>query len=80
MIMIKLMLQLFKKMILFQLVSLAGEYTCLGADRQSDTTVTDECQVYVWGSNSSNQLAEGTQEKILVPKLSRSFTQVEQVR
>ncbi|KAL0271708.1 UNVERIFIED_CONTAM: hypothetical protein PYX00_008714 [Menopon gallinae] len=60
-----------------ELVSLAGEYTCHGAERRNETS--EESRVYVWGSNSSNQLAEGTQEKISVPKLSRSFTQVEQM-
>lgn len=35
--------------------------------------------VYVWGSNSSNQLAEGNQEKILTPKIASVFTQCHQV-
>ncbi|CAH1796720.1 unnamed protein product [Owenia fusiformis] len=34
---------------------------------------------YVWGSNSSHQLAEGSQEKILAPKLAPSFVGVEQM-
>lgn len=39
----------------------------------------EKSEVYVWGSNSSHQLAEGLQEKILMPKLTRSFTNVQQV-
>ncbi|XP_053334016.1 probable E3 ubiquitin-protein ligase HERC1 isoform X3 [Clarias gariepinus] len=31
-------------------------------------------KVYVWGSNSSHQLAEGTLEKILQPKLAQGFS------
>ncbi|KAJ1527946.1 hypothetical protein ONE63_007879 [Megalurothrips usitatus] len=37
------------------------------------------CEVFVWGSNSSHQLAEGNQEKILLPKLAKMFTNVQQV-
>ncbi|PVD19395.1 hypothetical protein C0Q70_19883 [Pomacea canaliculata] len=33
----------------------------------------EECDVYVWGSNNSHQLAEGSQEKILTPKLASAF-------
>ncbi|KTF72912.1 hypothetical protein cypCar_00046699, partial [Cyprinus carpio] len=36
--------------------------------------VSETCEVYVWGSNSSHQLVEGTQEKILQPKLAPSFS------
>lgn len=51
------------------------------------TTSNDYCEVgvygksdvYVWGSNSSHQLAEGIQEKILVPVKSKMFNQVQQV-
>ena len=39
----------------------------------------DQCEVYVWGSNSSHQLAEGTQEKIMQPKQSSAFENVQQV-
>ena len=39
----------------------------------------EECEAYVWGSNNSHQLAEGSQEKILGPKLTSSFTYVQQV-
>ncbi|KAL8615071.1 hypothetical protein ACOMHN_013605 [Nucella lapillus] len=39
----------------------------------------EECEVYVWGSNNSHQLAEGSQEKILTPKLTSSFGYIQQV-
>lgn len=35
--------------------------------------------VYVWGSNSSHQLAEGTLEKILQPKLAQGFSDAQMV-
>uniref|UniRef100_A0A3B3H2N9 Hect domain and RLD 7 n=1 Tax=Oryzias latipes TaxID=8090 RepID=A0A3B3H2N9_ORYLA len=35
---------------------------------------TDAVMVYVWGSNSSQQLAEGTLEKILLPKVTQGFS------
>ena len=37
-------------------------------------------EVYVWGSNSSHQLAEGNVEKIMQPKLAQQFGPVHQVR
>lgn len=42
-------------------------------------TSSGSCDVYVWGSNSSHQLAEGTHDKILTPKLTHAFTSVQQV-
>ena len=36
-------------------------------------------EAYLWGSNSSHQLAEGTQEKILAPKLTTAFQDVQKV-
>lgn len=41
--------------------------------------VSETCEVYVWGSNSSHQLVEGTQEKILQPKLAPSFSDAQTV-
>ncbi|XP_063233987.1 probable E3 ubiquitin-protein ligase HERC1 isoform X2 [Bacillus rossius redtenbacheri] len=38
-----------------------------------------DCEVYVCGSNSSHQVAEESQEKILVPRLARAFSNVQQV-
>lgn len=37
-------------------------------------------EVFVWGSNSSHQLAEGSADKILVPKVASSFGSAQQVR
>ena len=71
--------------IIFQLVNLACEYTrsCLSSERRSESscsnTVAEKCDVYVCGSNSSHQVAEESQEKILVPRLARAFNQVQQV-
>lgn len=42
--------------------------------------VSETCEVYVWGSNSSHQLVEGTQEKILQPKMAPSFADAQTVR
>lgn len=39
----------------------------------------DQCEVYVFGSNSSHQLAEGNVEKMLQPKLAGNFSNVIQV-
>lgn len=44
----------------------------------SAESVTSSSDVYVWGSNTSHQLAEGSQENILVPNVSRAFKQVRQ--
>ncbi|XP_053490210.1 probable E3 ubiquitin-protein ligase HERC1 isoform X6 [Ictalurus furcatus] len=41
--------------------------------------VSETCEVYVWGSNSSHQLVEGTQEKILQPKLAASFSDAQTI-
>ncbi|XP_023674598.2 probable E3 ubiquitin-protein ligase HERC1 isoform X1 [Paramormyrops kingsleyae] len=41
--------------------------------------VSETCEVYVWGSNSSHQLVEGTQEKILQPKLAASFADAQTI-
>ncbi|KAG5885881.1 hypothetical protein JTB14_019144 [Gonioctena quinquepunctata] len=46
---------------------------------ESELGVYEKCDVYVWGSNSSHQLAEGNQEKILLPIKSKIFNQVQQV-
>uniref|UniRef100_A0AAR2M095 HECT-type E3 ubiquitin transferase n=1 Tax=Pygocentrus nattereri TaxID=42514 RepID=A0AAR2M095_PYGNA len=39
----------------------------------------DAVKVYVWGSNSSHQLAEGTLEKILQPKLAQGFCDAQMI-
>ncbi|XP_078812489.1 putative E3 ubiquitin-protein ligase HERC1 isoform X5 [Oryzias latipes] len=40
---------------------------------------TDAVMVYVWGSNSSQQLAEGTLEKILLPKVTQGFSDAQMI-
>nr|XP_060611660.1 probable E3 ubiquitin-protein ligase HERC1 isoform X2 [Anolis sagrei ordinatus] len=64
---------------------MASDYsrTCASPDSiqtGSDAPVISEtCEVYVWGSNSSHQLVEGTQEKILQPKLAPSFSDAQTI-
>jgi hypothetical protein len=66
-----------------------------GRDRQRDTLIPASdvnsvggvslqqqqggCDVYVWGSNSSHQLAEGAQDKLSLPKKTAAFTDVMEV-
>ncbi|KAH9513369.1 putative E3 ubiquitin-protein ligase herc1 [Bulinus truncatus] len=68
----------------------ADEYTNTGAgpiDYNPSSSVAPgnkasqsvPASVYVWGSNSSHQLAEGSQEKILTPKLTTIFADCQQV-
>lgn len=63
---------------------MASDYsrTCVSPDSiQTGETpmVSESCEVYVWGSNSSHQLVEGTQEKILQPKLAPSFADAQTI-
>ena len=71
---------------LFQLHYLASDYSAnnlqttpdenrnnLDTSKRSPSAPADGVDVYVWGSNSTHQLAEGNQEKILAPKLSPAF-------
>lgn len=63
---------------------MASDYsrTCASPDSiqaGEATMVSETCEVYVWGSNSSHQLVEGTQEKILHPKLAPSFSDAQTV-
>ena len=73
-----------------QVCKLASDYaqscTCPDENRNSEASfspgclmLSDRCDVYVWGSNSSHQLAVGSQEKVLQPKASTAFTDVQQV-
>ena len=70
-----------------QVCSLACDYirTCVSPDENknneenSNVVSTDGCDVFVWGSNSSHQLAEGSIEKIMTPKHASAFSQVQQV-
>lgn len=63
---------------------LASEYarTCISPDdkKPNSLVVSENSEVFVWGSNSSHQLAEGSQEKILLPKMAISFAESQQVR
>lgn len=64
---------------------MASDYsrTCVSPDSIQTgeaPVVSETCEVYVWGSNSSHQLVEGTQEKILQPKLASSFADAQTVR
>uniref|UniRef100_A0A3B4AZI4 HECT and RLD domain containing E3 ubiquitin protein ligase family member 1 n=1 Tax=Periophthalmus magnuspinnatus TaxID=409849 RepID=A0A3B4AZI4_9GOBI len=64
---------------------MASDYsrTCVSPDSiqaGEAPLVSESCEVYVWGSNSSHQLVEGTQEKILQPKLAPSFADAQTVR
>lgn len=63
---------------------MASDYsrTCVSPDSIQTgeaPLVSETCEVYVWGSNSSHQLVEGTQEKILQPKLAPSFADAQTV-
>lgn len=63
---------------------MASDYSRTCASPESIQTgdaplVSETCEVYVWGSNSSHQLVEGTQEKILQPKLAPSFSDAQTV-
>uniref|UniRef100_A0AAZ3RI90 HECT-type E3 ubiquitin transferase n=1 Tax=Oncorhynchus tshawytscha TaxID=74940 RepID=A0AAZ3RI90_ONCTS len=63
---------------------MASDYsrTCASPDSlQSGEApmLSETCEVYVWGSNSSHQLVEGTQEKILQPKLAPSFADAQMI-
>ncbi|CAG9773088.1 unnamed protein product [Ceutorhynchus assimilis] len=46
---------------------------------EAELGVCEKSDVYVWGSNSSHQLAEGQHEKILLPVKSKIFSQVQQI-
>ncbi|KAK1891774.1 putative E3 ubiquitin-protein ligase HERC1 [Dissostichus eleginoides] len=63
---------------------MASDYsrTCVSPDSMQTgeaPVVSETCEVYVWGSNSSHQLVEGTQEKILQPKLAVSFADAQTI-
>lgn len=70
---------------MLQVCRMASDYSRTCASPDSIQTgeaamVSETCEVYVWGSNSSHQLVEGTQEKILQPKLAASFSDAQTVR
>ncbi|KAF5301595.1 hypothetical protein FQR65_LT08900 [Abscondita terminalis] len=63
------------------LVSMAtsthGSYTA-EINVSETNTISQNSEAYIWGSNSSHQLAEGSEEKIIVAVKSKSFSQVQQ--
>lgn len=68
-------------MIMHVVVNLACDYTMgwglhSGEPSQNEQ---DKCEVFVWGSNSSHQLAEEKTEKIPFPKKSTAFMNVRQI-
>lgn len=64
-----------------QICNLASYCLCsCSTDAACTGTESDAVMVYVWGSNSSHQLAEGTLEKILLPKLTQGFSDAQMVQ
>uniref|UniRef100_A0A9J8D3K3 HECT-type E3 ubiquitin transferase n=1 Tax=Cyprinus carpio carpio TaxID=630221 RepID=A0A9J8D3K3_CYPCA len=55
------------------------EEVCFAGSSSSSGLENDAVMVYVWGSNSSHQLAEGTLEKILQPKLAQGFSDAQMI-
>uniref|UniRef100_A0A0L8HTX3 HECT-type E3 ubiquitin transferase n=1 Tax=Octopus bimaculoides TaxID=37653 RepID=A0A0L8HTX3_OCTBM len=69
-----------------QVYHLAVHYasTCMSPDENRNTEGNSSvfganCEVYVWGSNSSHQLGEGSQEKVTTPKLTSAFGDCQQI-
>ncbi|XP_063955724.1 probable E3 ubiquitin-protein ligase HERC1 isoform X1 [Lytechinus pictus] len=66
-----------------EVARLASEYarTCISPEdkKPNSLVVSENSEVFVWGSNSSHQLAEGSQEKILLPKMAISFAESQQI-
>lgn len=63
-----------------QICNLASYCLCsCSTEAAAPGTESDTVMVYVWGSNSSHQLAEGTLEKILLPKLTQGFSDAQMV-
>ncbi|XP_065821674.1 probable E3 ubiquitin-protein ligase HERC1 isoform X4 [Labrus bergylta] len=63
-----------------EICNLASYCLCsCSTDASSPGTDSDTVMVYVWGSNSSHQLAEGTLEKILLPKLTQGFSDAQMI-
>ena len=61
--------------------SCASSSECHSDESASDGPITGNrsCDVYVWGSNSSHQLANGAQEKLTSPKQASTFSDVVEV-
>ncbi|KAM4720559.1 putative E3 ubiquitin-protein ligase HERC1 isoform 3-T4 [Anableps anableps] len=63
-----------------EICNLASNCLCsCSTDMAAPGAESDTVMVYVWGSNSSHQLAEGTLEKILLPKLTQGFSDAQMI-
>ncbi|XP_013861909.1 probable E3 ubiquitin-protein ligase HERC1 isoform X4 [Austrofundulus limnaeus] len=63
-----------------EICNLASNCLCsCSTDVAAPGADSDTVMVYVWGSNSSHQLAEGTLEKILLPKLTQGFSDAQMI-
>ncbi|XP_061657060.1 probable E3 ubiquitin-protein ligase HERC1 isoform X5 [Syngnathoides biaculeatus] len=63
-----------------EICNLASYCLCsCSADAEPPVVDCDAVVVYVWGSNSSHQLAEGTLEKILLPKPTQGFSDAQMI-
>ncbi|CAN9504281.1 unnamed protein product [Ophioblennius macclurei] len=63
-----------------EICNLASYCLCsCSTDTAAPGTESDTVMVYVWGSNSSHQLVEGTLEKILLPKLTQGFSDAQMI-
>ncbi|KAK7896525.1 hypothetical protein WMY93_021850 [Mugilogobius chulae] len=62
-----------------EVCNLASYCLCSCNNDMMQSADTDTVMVYVWGSNSSHQLAEGTLEKILLPKLTQGFSDAQMI-
>ncbi|XP_068190129.1 probable E3 ubiquitin-protein ligase HERC1 isoform X2 [Antennarius striatus] len=63
-----------------EICNLASFCLCsCSTDAAAPVAEGDAVMVYVWGSNSSHQLAEGTLEKILLPKLTQGFSDAQMI-
>ncbi|KAM3873957.1 putative E3 ubiquitin-protein ligase HERC1 [Diretmus argenteus] len=66
--------------LLEEICNLASYCLCsCGTGASTPGVESDIVSVYVWGSNSSHQLAEGTLEKILQPKLAQGFSDAQMI-
>ncbi|XP_061887279.1 probable E3 ubiquitin-protein ligase HERC1 isoform X3 [Entelurus aequoreus] len=63
-----------------EICNLASYCLCsCSTDAVAPGSESDAVVVYVWGSNSSHQLAEGTLEKILLPKPTQGFSDAQMI-
>ncbi|XP_051907348.1 probable E3 ubiquitin-protein ligase HERC1 isoform X3 [Hippocampus zosterae] len=63
-----------------EICNLASFCLCsCSADSDAAGSSSEAVLVYVWGSNSSHQLAEGTLEKILLPKPTQGFSDAQMI-